>query len=76
MYQMTHAALAEARRYCIRRHTVVEEGCSLNGLNTRVVPSHRHRAYSGVFGPQRHRHPLTSAKLGGQRASGRNSSLP
>jgi Transglycosylase SLT domain len=40
MYQMTDAAFAEARRYCIRQHTVVEEGCSLNGLYTRVVPSH------------------------------------
>src|SRR5215470_5250097 len=40
MYQMTDAAFAEARRYCIRHHTVVEEGCSLNGLYTRVVPSH------------------------------------
>jgi Transglycosylase SLT domain len=40
MYQMTDAAFAEARGYCIRHHTVVEEGCSLNGLYTRVVPSH------------------------------------
>jgi hypothetical protein len=40
MYQMTDAAFAEARRYCIRHHTVVEESCSLNGLYTRVVPSH------------------------------------
>jgi hypothetical protein len=40
MYQMTDAAFAEARRYCIRHHTVVEEGCSLNGLYTRVVPGH------------------------------------
>ena len=47
MYQMTDAAFAEARRYCIRQHTVVEEGnrddwpsCWFNGLYTRVVPSH------------------------------------
>jgi hypothetical protein len=40
MYQMTDAAFAEARRYCIHRHTVVEDGCSMNGLYTRVVPSH------------------------------------
>src|SRR5271165_6137086 len=40
MYQMTDAAFAEARRYCIRHHTVVENGCSLTGLYTRVVPSH------------------------------------
>jgi hypothetical protein len=40
MYQMTDAAFAEARRYCIRRHAVVEDGCWFNGLYTRVVPSH------------------------------------
>ena len=47
MYQMTDAAFAEARRYCIRHHAVVEDGawddwrsCWFNGLYTRVVPSH------------------------------------
>ena len=40
MYQMTDAAFAEARRYCIRHHTVVEDGCWFNGLYTRVVPSY------------------------------------
>lgn len=40
MYQMTDAAFAEARRYCIRRHTITEEGCWANGAYTRVVPSH------------------------------------
>ena len=40
MYQMTDAAFAEARRYCIRGHAVIENGCSWNGLYTRVVPSH------------------------------------
>ena len=40
MYQMTDAAFAEARQYCIRHHTVVEDGCWFNGLYTRVVPSH------------------------------------
>jgi hypothetical protein len=39
MYQMTDAAFAEARRYCIRHHTVVEEGCSLTVLDSRVLPS-------------------------------------
>ena len=38
MYQMTDAAFAEARRYCIRHHTVLESGCSLNGLDSRIVP--------------------------------------
>ncbi|MGB9646836.1 MAG: hypothetical protein WCB44_17200 [Stellaceae bacterium] len=40
MYQMTDAAFAEARRYCIRDHNVIEEGCSLTGLDSRVLPSH------------------------------------
>jgi hypothetical protein len=39
MYQMTDAAFAEARPYCIRRHAVVDEGCRFNGLYTRIVPS-------------------------------------
>jgi hypothetical protein len=39
MYQMTDAAFAEARRYCIHHHTVVEDGCSLTGLEARVLPS-------------------------------------
>jgi hypothetical protein len=38
-YQMTDAAFADARRYCIRDHAVVEN-CWLNGLYTRIVPSH------------------------------------
>ena len=40
MYQMTNAAFAEARRYCIRQHTVVEEGCWFTGLYSRVLPRH------------------------------------
>ncbi len=39
MYQLTDAAFAEARNYCIRRHTVVDEGCWFNSLYSRVVPS-------------------------------------
>ena len=39
-YQMTDAAFAEARRYCIQNHIVVEEGCWLNGLYSRMLPSH------------------------------------
>jgi hypothetical protein len=39
MYQMTDAAFAEARRYCIRRHIVVADGCSLNGFDSRLLPS-------------------------------------
>jgi hypothetical protein len=47
MYQITDGTFAEARRYCIHDHVVVEDGpwnafrsCWLNGLYTRVVPSH------------------------------------
>jgi hypothetical protein len=40
MYQMTDAAFDEARRYCIRRHTVIEDDCWFGGLYARVVPSH------------------------------------
>jgi hypothetical protein len=47
MYQMTNPAFAEAQRYCIRQHAIVEEGawydwdaCWFNSLYTRVVPSH------------------------------------
>jgi hypothetical protein len=48
MYQMTDAAFTEARRYCIRHHTVVEDDCWFNGLYTRVVPSHAIEL-TGVF---------------------------
>jgi hypothetical protein len=40
MYQMTDAAFAEARRYCIQRHAVAEESCWFRGLYTRILPSH------------------------------------
>jgi len=47
MYQMTDGAFAEARHYCIRDHRVIGEGpwydaetCWLNGLYTRILPSH------------------------------------
>ena len=40
MYQMTDAAFAEARRYCIRDHVVVEDGCWFKSLYMRVLPSH------------------------------------
>jgi hypothetical protein len=47
MYQITDGTFAEARRYCIRDHAVVEDGpwndwksCWFNRLYTRVVPSH------------------------------------
>ena len=47
MYQLTDGTFAQARRYCIHRNTVVEDGpwhdfrsCWFNSLYTRVVPSH------------------------------------
>jgi hypothetical protein len=47
MYQLTNGTFAQARRYCIHRNAVVEDGpwhdfrsCWFNGLYTRVVPSH------------------------------------
>jgi hypothetical protein len=47
MFQSTDGALAEAKRYCIHDHVVVEDGpwhdpqsCWFNGLYTRVVPGH------------------------------------
>lgn len=47
MYQLTDATFADARRYCIRNHAVVEEGswsdwrsCWFNGFYSRVVPGH------------------------------------
>jgi len=45
MYQMTDGTFAEARRYCIRDHSVLEQGawndwrsCWFNGLYARVLP--------------------------------------
>ena len=47
MFQITDGTFAEARRYCIHDHVVVEDGpwhdarsCWFNGLYTRVVPGH------------------------------------
>jgi hypothetical protein len=47
MYQITNGTFAEARRYCIHRNVVVEDGpwhdfrsCWFNSLYARVLPSH------------------------------------
>ncbi len=47
MFQITDGTFAEARRYCIHNHVVVEDGpwddphsCWFNALYTRVVPAH------------------------------------
>jgi len=39
LYQMTDAAYAEAKRYCIRHNAVVDD-CWFNSLYVRAVPSH------------------------------------
>jgi Transglycosylase SLT domain len=47
MFQITDGTFAEARKYCVRNHTVVTEGswydpssCWFNSLYVRVLPSH------------------------------------
>jgi hypothetical protein len=40
MYQITDATFVEAKRYCIRDHAVIEEGCWFRSLYMRVIPSH------------------------------------
>ena len=40
LYQMTDAAYAEASRYCVRRHALVDADCWFNSLYIRAVPSH------------------------------------
>jgi hypothetical protein len=47
MFQITDGTFAEAKRYCIHNHAVVEDGpwhdvtsCWFNGTYTRVVPGH------------------------------------
>ncbi len=47
MFQITNGTFAEARRYCIHDHVVVEDGpwddprsCWFNALYTRMVPTH------------------------------------
>jgi hypothetical protein len=40
MYQITDGTYREAKRYCIRDHVAIEEGCWFNGLYLRVIPSH------------------------------------
>ena len=40
MFQMTDAAFAEARGFCIRNHVVVESPCRFTWLYTRVLTSH------------------------------------
>lgn len=74
MYQITDGTFAEARKYCIRDHAVVEDGpwndprsCWFNRLYTRVIATHaveltsaylHHRVMRALA-----RHRITSATL-------------
>jgi hypothetical protein len=40
MFQMTDAAFAEARQFCIRNHIVSQDDCRSGWLYIRVLPSH------------------------------------
>jgi hypothetical protein len=40
LFQMTDGAYAEAKRYCIRKNVVVDDGCGFTSLYIRAVPSH------------------------------------
>ena len=40
MYQITDGTFAQAKRYCIRDHVAIEDGCWFNSLYMRVIPSH------------------------------------
>jgi hypothetical protein len=40
MYQMTDGTFREAKRYCIRDHAAIEDGCWFTSLYMRVIPSH------------------------------------
>jgi hypothetical protein len=40
MYQITDGTFRDAKRYCIRDHVAIEEGCWFNSLYMRVIPSH------------------------------------
>jgi hypothetical protein len=40
LFQMLDATAAEAARYCIREHAVLDTGCGFKGLTIRAIPSH------------------------------------
>jgi hypothetical protein len=40
MYQITDGTFREAKRYCVRDHAVMEEGCWFRSFYLRVIPSH------------------------------------
>ena len=40
LFQTTDGAYAEAARFCIRDHAVVDHDCGFTGLHFRAIPSH------------------------------------
>jgi hypothetical protein len=40
MFQMTDAAFAEARQFCVRNHIVLQDDCRFGWLYIRAIPSH------------------------------------
>ena len=75
MYQITDATFAEAKRYCIHDHVVVEDGpwhdlrsCWFNVLYARVVPSHAVELTSALLDRRvaatLARHRIAAATLG------------
>jgi Transglycosylase SLT domain len=40
LFQMLDATAAEAARYCIREHAVVDTGCGFTSFTIRAIPSH------------------------------------
>jgi len=40
LFQMIDGAYAEAAKFCIRDHAVVDSGCGLTSLYIRAIPSH------------------------------------
>lgn len=78
MFQMTDAAFAEARRFCIRDHVVIEDGCRFNWAlySRRAKPCDPARG--GLSGPQCResscRPPQRQAKRRAQAGTGGDSS--
>jgi hypothetical protein len=74
MYQMTDAAFAEARHYCIRNHIVVVDGCSLPGSilgHYRAAPSSLRQCFL-----DRKSRRFSRARYRWRPAHSRNGSLP
>lgn len=74
MYQITDGTFAEARRYCIRKHAVIEDGpwndwssCWFNSLYTRVIATHAVELTSAYLDERvrrvLRRHRISSATL-------------